>query len=66
MATYHVEVLRTIACAVEVEASEPWEAAEKVNRTDFPLPPVGEWNPLDGWEYVVYDDMGTELYRDES
>jgi hypothetical protein len=63
MARYAVEVLRTVATTVEVEAEDPDEAHRKVNDRSFPLPPIQEWEPLDGWEYVVYDEAEQEVLR---
>lgn len=65
MSTYKVEVLRTVATTVEVtDCSSPEEAAVKVNMVNFPLPDISEWNPLDGWEFVVYDLCGNEVLRE--
>lgn len=62
--TFTVEVMRTVTVQVNVEAGSAEEAAEKVNQADFVLPAREEWEPIEGWEYVVTRD-GTELYRTE-
>lgn len=65
MTAFQVEVLRTIACTVTVQADTPEEAKNIVDQADFPLPDPYEWTSLDGWEYVVYADGGDEeLYRE--
>jgi hypothetical protein len=65
MATYDVEVTRSITTTVTVEADSPRGAYAKVNRRDFELPPRDEWQGSKDWEFTVYDDAGRELGRDE-
>lgn len=61
MPTYQVEVLRTIATTVEVEARNPEDAVSQAD--NFDLPPVDEWSGLNDWQYVVYGEGGEELLR---
>ena len=65
MATYEIEVTRSITATVKVEADSPRDAHAKVNRRDFELPPRDEWQGSKDWEYAVYDQDGHELGRDE-
>lgn len=59
--TFTVEVRRSIVCSVQVQAPSAEQAAERVNRRDFPLPEPDEWDALKDWSYVVYGPEGDEL-----
>jgi hypothetical protein len=59
MPMFDAEIQRTIYCTVPVEAANPDDAFERVNRRDFPLPPLEEWQTLKG-EGVTIRDPGTE------
>jgi hypothetical protein len=48
---YAVEISRTISTIVTVEADSAASAVERVNRTDFPLPPRDEWSGHKDWAY---------------
>jgi hypothetical protein len=61
MATYEVEVQRTIYTSVEVEADSAEEAESKVESVTFPLPPRSEWEALDDETIIVRDGTGEEL-----
>jgi hypothetical protein len=65
MPKYDVEVTRSITCTVTVEAETPEAAHAMVNRRDFELPPRDEWQGHKDWEFVVYDQDGRELGRDD-
>ena len=65
MAIYEVEVTRSITSTVTVEADTPEAAHKMVNRRDFELPPRGEWQGSKDWVFVVYDQEGRELGRDD-
>jgi hypothetical protein len=57
MASYEVEVQRTIYTSVGVEADSPEAALAKVESVLFPLPPLSEWEALDGEEIIVRDEV---------
>ena len=61
MPKFTVYVERSVECSVEVEAADEHEAYSLVDKADFPLPPAEEWEPIEGWRYVVQDADGREL-----
>lgn len=65
MAKYEVEISRTITVTVPVQADSPEQAHETVNKREYALPPRDQWTGDKDWRYVVYDDDGNELGRDE-
>jgi hypothetical protein len=60
---FNVEIMRTIATTIEVEAKTAEEAVNIVYQPDYELPLREEWSDLDDWVYVVYDKEFNELYR---
>ena len=65
MPTFDVEVTRSITATVRVEAATGEDAWSKVNRRDYQLPPRDEWAGSKDWQFVVYDQAGRELGRDD-
>jgi hypothetical protein len=61
MARFEVEIQRTVYTSVEVEAASPEAAREQVESVMFPLPPLSEWEALDGEEVIVRDERGEEV-----
>jgi hypothetical protein len=61
MASYEVEIQRTIYTTVGVEADNPEAARAKVESVLFPLPPLSEWEALDGEEIIVWGEDGEEV-----
>jgi len=57
---FNVEIMRTIATTIEVEAKTAEEAVNIVYQPDYLRE---EWSDLDDWVYVVYDKEFNELYR---
>lgn len=53
---FQVEVTRSITTTVEVEAGSAAEAAAKVSRADYPLPPRDEWYGHKDWSIDVVSD----------
>ena len=58
---YEVEVQRTFSVIVDIDAESPTHALEAANSSATPLPPYHEWEPLDGWTFVVRDAEGNIL-----
>lgn len=56
---YRVEIHRTVAATIEIEASNPQSAAEAASNAD--LPPVDNWEVLDGLDVHVYDNDNNQL-----
>lgn len=59
MTRYRIEVLREIATTIEIEATNPQAAAEAASRAE--LPPVDNWEVLNGIDVHVYDSHNNEL-----
>ena len=66
MPKFTVSVNRSYSTEVEVEADSPEAAAEQVNRSDFPLPPLEEWSGNKDWILTVYDERGIEVHEVEA
>lgn len=64
MTIYNVEIIRSIAVTVQIEADDPQAAVKIADHRDFPLPVIDSWEGLDGYEYVVYDKNYNELHRE--
>jgi hypothetical protein len=62
---FDVEVTRSITTTVRVEAGSPEAAWSTVNRACYELPPRDQWTGSKDWEFVVYDQAGRELGRDD-
>lgn len=58
---YQVEVRRSFSVTVNVTASSPEGALDRVNRHDFELPARDEWAGHKDWSYTVYDADGSEV-----
>lgn len=65
MPKYTVEVKRTFSAEVEVEAVDETAAFDMVSRRGFELPPIEEWHGMKDWQFVVYDEDGDELLRED-
>jgi hypothetical protein len=63
MPEWEVEVARTISTTVTVHAATAEDAAELVDRRDFPLSPRDQWEGHKDWVLRVYDQDGTEVYE---
>jgi hypothetical protein len=65
MPKYTVEVKRTFSTEVEVDAADEVAAFDLVSARDFELPPTEEWRGMKDWWFVVYDEDGDELLRED-
>lgn len=62
---YSVEVQVTFSVQVPVTAASAEHAAALVNRNDFALPDIDEWQRHKDWLLRVFDQAGTEVYEQE-